>query len=78
MSGSPTHTPASACRQGERIGTLAWNTHRHLECWYGIMGIGAVCHTLNPRLFDADLEYIINDAEVGAAGGCVAGGRGIA
>jgi acyl-CoA synthetase (AMP-forming)/AMP-acid ligase II len=36
---------------------------RHLESWYGIMGIGAVCHTLNPRLFLADLEYIINHAE---------------
>jgi len=35
---------------GDRVATLAWNTHRHLECWYGIMGIGAVCHTLNPRL----------------------------
>jgi acyl-CoA synthetase (AMP-forming)/AMP-acid ligase II len=42
---------------------MAWNTMRHLESWYGIMGIGAVCHTLNPRLFLADLEYIINHAE---------------
>ena len=30
---------------------MAWNTYRHMECWYAIMGLGAVCHTLNPRLF---------------------------
>ena len=50
-------------RQGEVIGTLAWNTHRHLESWYGITGIGAIYHTLNPRLFTEQLEYIINHAE---------------
>lgn len=84
------------------MATLAWNSSRHMECWYGIMvrgrtrsnkrlslcvypnwlaghvsgskgtvgilvctcsqGIGAVCHTLNPRLFEKDLEYIINHA----------------
>jgi len=48
---------------GDRIATLAWNTSRHLEAWYGIMGIGAVCHTLNPRLFPEQLIYIINHAE---------------
>src|SRR5580704_4378374 len=48
---------------GDRIGTLAWNTARHIETWYGIMGIGAVCHTLNPRLFAEQLCYIINHAE---------------
>src|ERR1700743_2338377 len=37
-------------REGDRIGTLAWNTQRHLESWYGITGIGAIYHTLNPRL----------------------------
>ncbi|NEX91472.1 long-chain-fatty-acid--CoA ligase [Caulobacter sp. 17J65-9] len=47
---------------GDRVATLAWNTHRHMECWYGIMGIGAVCHTLNPRLFPEQLAYIINHA----------------
>ena len=36
---------------------------RHIEAWYGIMGIGAVCHTLNPRLFPDQLGYIINHAE---------------
>jgi len=46
--------------RGDRIGTLAWNTGNHIEAWYGIMGIGAVCHTLNPRLFPEQLVYIIN------------------
>jgi fatty-acyl-CoA synthase len=48
---------------GDRVATLAWNTGRHIEAWYGIMGIGAVCHTLNPRLFAEQLCYIINHAE---------------
>jgi fatty-acyl-CoA synthase len=48
---------------GDRIATLAWNTARHVEAWYGIMGIGAVCHTLNPRLFPEQLCYIISHAE---------------
>src|SRR5579863_4531990 len=48
---------------GDRVATLAWNTARHLEAWYAIMGIGAVCHTLNPRLFADQLCYIINHAE---------------
>ncbi|HEX2559705.1 long-chain-fatty-acid--CoA ligase [Phenylobacterium sp.] len=48
---------------GDRVATLAWNTARHLEAWYAIMGIGAVCHTLNPRLFAEQLCYIINHAE---------------
>ncbi len=48
---------------GDRIGTLAWNTGRHLEAWYGIMGIGAVCHTINPRLFPEQIVYIVNHAE---------------
>jgi fatty-acyl-CoA synthase len=49
-------------RPGDRVGTLAWNTHRHMEAWYGIMGIGAVCHTLNPRLPAEQLAYIIEHA----------------
>ena len=48
---------------GDRIATMAWNTDRHMEAWYGIMGIGAICHTLNPRLFAEQLVYIINHAE---------------
>jgi fatty-acyl-CoA synthase len=47
---------------GDRVATLAWNTADHIEAWYGIMGIGAVCHTLNPRLFPEQLVYIINHA----------------
>ena len=50
-------------KPGDRIATLAWNTARHIEAWYGVMGIGAVCHTLNPRLFPEQLIYIINHAE---------------
>ena len=50
-------------RMGDRIGTLAWNTWRHLEAWYGIMGCGAVYHTLNPRLFPQQIAWIMNDAE---------------
>ena len=50
-------------REGDIVATMAWNTARHLEAWYGIMGMGAVCHTLNPRLFAEQLVYIINHAE---------------
>jgi 3-(methylthio)propionyl---CoA ligase len=48
---------------GDRVGTLAWNTYRHFELYYGISGIGAVCHTINPRLFDEQIVYIINHAQ---------------
>jgi fatty-acyl-CoA synthase len=50
-------------RLGDRVVTMAWNTWRHLEAWYGIMGIGAVYHTLNPRLFHEQIIWIINHAE---------------
>jgi fatty-acyl-CoA synthase len=50
-------------RVGDRVATLAWNTWRHLEAWYGIMGIGAVYHTINPRLFPDQIVWIINHAE---------------
>jgi fatty-acyl-CoA synthase len=50
-------------RLGDRVATLAWNTWRHLEAWYGIMGIGAVNHTVNPRLFPDQIAWIINHAE---------------
>ena len=49
-------------RPGDRVGTLAWNTFRHFELYYGISGIGAVCHTVNPRLFDDQIVYIVNHA----------------
>jgi fatty-acyl-CoA synthase len=48
---------------GDRVATLAWNSARHLETWYGIAGIGAVYHTLNPRLHPDQLCWIINHAE---------------
>jgi fatty-acyl-CoA synthase len=48
---------------GDRVATLAWNTWRHLESWYGILGIGAVYHTVNPRLFTDQIVWIINHAE---------------
>ncbi|MBO6725819.1 MAG: long-chain-fatty-acid--CoA ligase [Rhizobiaceae bacterium] len=49
--------------EGDRIATLAWNTARHIEAWYGTMGIGAVYHTLNPRLFPDQIAWIMNHAE---------------
>ena len=48
---------------GDRIATLAWNTDRHLELWYGITGAGAIYHTLNPRLFEEQIVWIANHAE---------------
>ena len=50
-------------RLGDRVATLAWNTWRHLEAWYGIMGIGAIYHTVNPRLFPEQIVWIINHAQ---------------
>jgi fatty-acyl-CoA synthase len=50
-------------RQGDPVGTLAWNTHRHFEMFYAAPGMGAVLHTVNPRLFADQLVYIINHAE---------------
>jgi acyl-CoA synthetase (AMP-forming)/AMP-acid ligase II len=47
---------------GDRVATIAWNSARHIEAWFGIMGAGAVVHTINPRLFDDQIEYICNDA----------------
>ena len=66
------HLRAKKCAQalirlgvkpGDVVATMAWNTWRHLEVWYGIIGSGAVYHTLNPRLFADQLIYIINHAE---------------
>ncbi|HEY2023463.1 3-(methylthio)propionyl-CoA ligase [Paraburkholderia sp.] len=48
---------------GERVATLAWNGYRHLEAYYGTTGFGAVCHTVNPRLFPDQIAYIINHAD---------------
>ena len=48
---------------GDRIATLAWNTQNHVETWYAAMGVGLVCHTLNPRLTAAHLAAMINQAD---------------
>jgi fatty-acyl-CoA synthase len=50
-------------KQGDRVASLAWNDHRHLEIYYGVSGSGYVCHTINPRLFPEQIVYIINHAE---------------
>ncbi len=50
-------------KPGDRIATMAWNTARHLEAWYGITGAGAVYHTINPRLFPEQIAWIANHAE---------------
>ena len=48
---------------GDRVGTLAWNGFRHLEIYYAVAGMQAVCHTINPRLHPDDIAYIVNHAE---------------
>ncbi len=50
-------------KSGERVGTLAWNGYRHFELYFGVSGMGAVIHTVNPRLFPEQIGYIINHAE---------------
>jgi len=50
-------------QMGERIGTLAWNGFRHFEIYYGVAGMGAVVHTVNPRLFPEQIAYIVDHAE---------------
>jgi len=50
-------------KEGDRVGTLAWNGYRHFEAFYGISGMGAVMHTVNPRLFAEQLVYIVNHAK---------------
>jgi fatty-acyl-CoA synthase len=49
-------------KAGDRVATMGWNSDRHLEVWYGTIGIGAVLHTLNPRLFPEQIAYIANHA----------------
>ena len=48
---------------GDRVATIAWNNHRHFELYFAVSGVGAVCHTINPRLFADQLRYIVNHAE---------------
>ena len=51
------------CVAGDRVGTLAWNGHRHLEIYYGTSGSERVCHTVNPRLYPEQIAWIVNDAQ---------------
>ena len=53
---------ALGVKPGDRVATLAWNTWRHVELYYAVAGIGAVCHTINPRLSPEQMAYIVNDA----------------
>ncbi|MBX3566370.1 MAG: AMP-binding protein [Sphingomonas sp.] len=48
--------------RGDNLGVLAWNSQAHMECWYGAVGVGIVCHTLNPRLATAHLAAMISQA----------------
>jgi 3-(methylthio)propionyl---CoA ligase len=54
---------ALGVQPADRVATLAWNGYRHFEIYYAVSGSGAVCHTVNPRLFPEQIEYIINHAE---------------
>ncbi|WP_024304179.1 3-(methylthio)propionyl-CoA ligase [Pseudogulbenkiania sp. MAI-1] len=54
---------ALGIESGDRVGTLAWNGYRHYELYYAVSGSGAVCHTINPRLFPEQIGYIIDHAE---------------
>ena len=54
---------AFGIKPGDRVGTLAWNGYRHMELYFGVSGMGSVLHTINPRLFPEQIEYIANHAE---------------
>jgi acyl-CoA synthetase (AMP-forming)/AMP-acid ligase II len=54
---------ALGVKPGDRVATLAWNTYRHMELYYAVSGMGAVLHTVNPRLFPDQIDYIVNHAE---------------
>ncbi|HEX7012460.1 MAG TPA: 3-(methylthio)propionyl-CoA ligase [Steroidobacteraceae bacterium] len=51
------------CNRSDRLGTLAWNDFRHFEIYYGVSCAGFVCHTINPRLFEDQICFIVNHAE---------------
>ncbi len=53
---------ATGIKSGDRVATMGWNSARHLAAWYGVSGMGAVLHTLNPRLFPDQIAYIANHA----------------
>jgi fatty-acyl-CoA synthase len=54
---------ALGVRPGDRVATLAWNSHRHLELYFAVSGMGAVLHTINPRLSPDQLRYVVGHAE---------------
>jgi fatty-acyl-CoA synthase len=54
---------ALGVKPGDRVATLAWNGYRHMELYFGVSGMGAILHTINPRLFPEQIEYIANHAE---------------
>ena len=54
---------ALGVRPGDRVATLCWNQAEHLELYFGVPALGAVIHTLNPRLHAGDLSYIVNHAD---------------
>ena len=49
--------------EGDRVATLAWSTHRHLEVFYAVSGMGAICHTINPRLPAEQIAWMLGHAE---------------
>jgi len=49
-------------QRGEHLAVMAWNSQAHMECWYGAMGVGIVCHTLNPRVSHTNLAWMIQQA----------------
>lgn len=54
---------ALGAKAGDRVATLVWNDHRHLELYFGISGTGAICHTINPRLFPEQIAEIVHGAQ---------------
>jgi len=54
---------AAGVKKGDRVATIAWNNHRHMEIYYAVSGIGAIVHTINPRLDSKQLTWMVNHAE---------------
>ncbi|HEY0436881.1 MAG TPA: AMP-binding protein, partial [Phenylobacterium sp.] len=54
---------AMGVQRGDRVATLAWSTHRHFELYFAVTGIGAILHTINPRLHDDQIVWVANHAE---------------
>jgi fatty-acyl-CoA synthase len=67
---------ALGVEQSQRIATLAWNGYRHMELYYAISGMGAVLHTINPRLHADQIAYMLEHAPGAGAGGALHQGQG--